>query len=75
MSTLAFSLQDAESTSTFTPRLGRLSLRRDDGPPVQDILTPALITATSRGIVPHLSKDNVAITAPVAWTQLHFETL
>ncbi|KAI0791594.1 tRNA-guanine(15) transglycosylase-like protein [Irpex lacteus] len=74
MSTLVFSLQDAESTSTFTPRLGRLSLRRDDGPPVQDILTPALITATSRGIVPHLSRDNVAITAPVAWTQLYFET-
>ncbi|KAI0083805.1 tRNA-guanine(15) transglycosylase-like protein [Irpex rosettiformis] len=74
MSTLNFTIQTAEPLSQFTPRLGRLSLHRHEGPPAQDILTPALITTTSRGIVPHLSRDNVVATSPIAWTQVHFET-
>ena len=75
MSTLNFTVQNTEQTLPFAPRLGRLSLHRDEGPPVQDLLTPALITTTSRGIVPHLSRDNVAITTPIGWAQIHFETL
>ncbi|KAI0701867.1 tRNA-guanine(15) transglycosylase-like protein [Cytidiella melzeri] len=74
MSTLSFTVQGPDPTSQFAPRLGRLVLKRHDESQVLDILTPALITTTSRGIVPHLSRNHVEITAPIGWTQVHFET-
>ncbi|KAL6309181.1 tRNA-guanine(15) transglycosylase-like protein [Sparassis latifolia] len=36
--------------------------------------TPGLIAATSRGVVPHLSRDHVKSTAAIRWVHIPFET-
>lgn len=75
MSTFSFTFQHPQHSTHFGPRLGRLEFKRSDEADAQTILTPALITTTSRGIVPHLSRDHVAATPSIGWTQVHFETL
>ena len=76
MSTLTFSLtREVKQAVPFAPRLGVLSIRREDGSVVPDILTPGLVTATSRGVVPHLSRDHLNLTKAVRWIQLPFESL
>lgn len=75
MPTLSFTFTNPGQTTHFGPRLGRLQFKRLDDAEAQTILTPALITTTSRGIVPHLSRDHVKSTPSIGWTQVHFETL
>ena len=71
---LSFTLRYTETVPKCAPRLGIVTLYRQDGcnPTLE---TPALVTATSRGIVPHLSQDHVLITRAIRWVQLHFESL
>lgn len=75
MSQLVFRPHLDDTLGKFAPRLGTVSLRRQDGSEVEDIATPGLITTTSRGIVPHLSRDHVEGTDAIRWAQIHFETL
>lgn len=76
MGTFDFSLSpQVLRASSFGPRLGSVSiLREDDGPPLE-LKTPGLIATTSRGIVPHLSRDHVNLTESIRWVQLPFESL
>ncbi|KDQ54042.1 hypothetical protein JAAARDRAFT_196811 [Jaapia argillacea MUCL 33604] len=74
MSTLTFHLDALASTSTFSPRLGRVILSRPDDSTATDIETPGPITATSRGIVPHLSRDNLRATNAIRWVHIPFES-
>ena len=74
MGDLSFSLA-SQQTAHFAPRLGVVSIRREDGTAIPEIRTPGLITTTSRGVVPHLSRDHTSITEAVRWIQLPFESL
>lgn len=58
----------------FGPRLARLGVQRPDGSPPLEVYTPALITATSRGVVPHLSRDHVRTTQAIRWVHVPFES-
>jgi hypothetical protein len=76
MSTLTFSLtRDVQQAAPFVPRLGAVSIQREDGSTIPDILTPGLITTTSRGVIPHLFRDHARQTEAVRWIQLPFESL
>ncbi|ETW77151.1 hypothetical protein HETIRDRAFT_65670 [Heterobasidion irregulare TC 32-1] len=69
---LAFDLSSLNPPSDFGPRLGKLSLNRPDA--MLEILTPGIITSTSRGVVPHLSRDNTRATDAIRWVHVPFET-
>lgn len=71
--TLAFTLQN--DFAQFAPRLGTLSLQRLDGTSTPEIQTPGFITASSRGVVPHLSRDHVKMTNAIRLTNIPFESL
>ncbi|RPD65852.1 hypothetical protein L226DRAFT_566359 [Lentinus tigrinus ALCF2SS1-7] len=62
------------TSGKFGPRVGSLNLDREDGTPVIRTPTPALLTATSRGVVPHFSRDSVQITGAIQHIQLPFES-
>ncbi|KAF9473030.1 tRNA-guanine transglycosylase [Pholiota conissans] len=69
MSTFSFSLQ---SPTRFGPRLGSVVLKR---PSIDiEIATPGLLATTSRGAVPHLSRDHVRISDAIRWVNVSFET-
>ncbi|KDQ19073.1 hypothetical protein BOTBODRAFT_153991 [Botryobasidium botryosum FD-172 SS1] len=55
------------------PRLGRLSFVRAADKDI-DIATPNFITSTSRGVVPHLSRDHVQKTSAIGWVHIPFES-
>ncbi|KAE9408300.1 tRNA-guanine transglycosylase [Gymnopus androsaceus JB14] len=59
-----------DSSSIFSPRTAELLLRT--GKP--KISTPGILTCTSRGIVPHLSNDNVKRTRAIRWVHVSFES-
>ena len=64
------------SASHFNPRLGSLTLQRNDATKSTIKLdTPGLLTTASRGLIPHLSRDHVDATAAVRWVNIPFETL
>lgn len=65
----------ASTSAKFAPRTGRFSIDREDGTSVIQTDTPALLTATSRGLIPHLSRDNARLTAAIRHVQLPFESL
>ncbi|KAI0327162.1 hypothetical protein GY45DRAFT_1327987 [Cubamyces sp. BRFM 1775] len=58
----------------FGPRTGTLTIKRDGDGALHKTETPALLTATSRGIVPHLSRDHVHRTRVIRHIQLPFES-
>ncbi|KAI0928194.1 hypothetical protein AcW2_004283 [Taiwanofungus camphoratus] len=58
----------------FGPRLGEVSIARSDGSTPLAVKTPGLIAATSRGVVPHLSRDHVRITKAIRWVHVPFES-
>ncbi|KAF9646442.1 tRNA-guanine transglycosylase [Thelephora ganbajun] len=63
------------SSSHFNPRLGCLTLQRDDATKSTiKIATPGLLTTASRGFIPHLSRDHVNSTAAIRWVNIPFET-
>ncbi|KAI0040598.1 hypothetical protein FA95DRAFT_852071 [Auriscalpium vulgare] len=73
MSTLRLDIESSSGT-LFGPRLGKVSLQRDAEGSTLEILTPGLITSTSRGVVPHLSRNNVNATAAICWVHVPFES-
>ncbi|KAF8653657.1 hypothetical protein AX16_003808 [Volvariella volvacea WC 439] len=62
----------------FGPRLGAFTLTRHHGHPntnaTINIQTPGLITTTSRGVVPHLSRDHYDTTKALGWVHIPFES-
>ena len=57
--------------SQHAARLGNVILNRSGFP----IPTPNLLTSTSRGVVPHLSRDHYDRTGAIRWVNVPFETL
>ncbi|KAI5118130.1 hypothetical protein M0805_008037 [Coniferiporia weirii] len=57
----------------FSPRLGKFTLKKTSGNEIH-IDTPGLITSTSRGTVPHLTRDHVENTGAIKWVHVPFET-
>lgn len=75
---LNFSLTSPNPTR-YGPRIGNIILKRprdppDDGSHLQ-ISTPNLISTTSRGVVPHISRDHYKLTDAILWVNVPFETL
>ena len=62
-------------TPKFGPRTGSLTIKRNGDEALHKTETPALLAATSRGIVPHLSRDHVQRTRVIRHIQLPFESL
>ncbi|KAI0713267.1 tRNA-guanine(15) transglycosylase-like protein [Earliella scabrosa] len=62
------------SSHKFGPRTGTVRIDRKHGIPLIQTSTPALFTATSRGIVPHLSRDHVHLTGAIRHIQVPFES-
>ncbi|KAH9064592.1 tRNA-guanine(15) transglycosylase-like protein [Lactarius vividus] len=60
--------------SSFSPRLGSLSVHRASENTTISVSTPGLITSTSRGVVPHLSSDHTRISDAIRWVHVPFES-
>ncbi|KAH9934864.1 tRNA-guanine(15) transglycosylase-like protein [Fomitopsis serialis] len=75
-SSLIFSSSSSNETPLpcFHPRVGQVSVQRPDGAAPIAIKTPGMMTATSRGVVPHLSRDHVRLTRAIRWVHVPFET-
>ncbi|KAH9842883.1 tRNA-guanine(15) transglycosylase-like protein [Rhodofomes roseus] len=77
-SSLIFSSSPSQSHATplphFGPRLGEVNVQRQEGAARIAIKTPGMMTATSRGVVPHLSRDHVRLTRAICWVHVPFET-
>ncbi|KAG1811866.1 tRNA-guanine(15) transglycosylase-like protein [Suillus subaureus] len=61
----------------FGPRVGRLCLTRPSDSPsnhVIDIRTPNFLIGTSRGAVPHFSRDHVHSAKGISWINVSFES-
>ncbi|KAH9857810.1 tRNA-guanine(15) transglycosylase-like protein [Lenzites betulinus] len=58
----------------FGPRTGTLFIDRDGSATTHETKTPALLAASSRGIVPHLSRDHLHISQAIQHVQLPFES-
>ncbi|KAJ7675088.1 tRNA-guanine(15) transglycosylase-like protein [Mycena rosella] len=71
MSTVTFSVG---AGARFGPRTGSVTLQRHASPTTLTIPTPGLMVATSRGVVPHLSRDQHKRTHPLRWVHVPFET-
>jgi hypothetical protein len=61
------------SATKFGPRIGKLILTRPTGK--VEIDTPGFLTATSRGVVPHLAHDQVQSATPIRCLSIPFESL
>lgn len=71
---LSFTIAQASiSKSLFSPRVGTLSLTRNGDGNI-DIDTPGVIVNTSRGVVPHLSREQYKQCSSVRWVHVPFET-
>ncbi|KAF9269539.1 hypothetical protein L218DRAFT_953157 [Marasmius fiardii PR-910] len=66
---LSFENLSAASSTPFGPRLGILIFQNG-----VKIPTPNLITPTSRGVVPHLSRDNVLRIPSITWVHVPYES-
>ncbi|KAG0702218.1 hypothetical protein DFH29DRAFT_922871 [Suillus ampliporus] len=72
---LTFTLE--QETPQFGPRVGRLCLTRSSDSPcnhVIDIPTPNFLVGTSRGVVPHFSRDHVRSANGISWINVPFES-
>ncbi|KAG2064466.1 hypothetical protein BDR04DRAFT_1061765, partial [Suillus decipiens] len=66
-----------EQGKQFGPRVGRLRLTRPSDSPsnhVIDIRTPNFLIGTSRGVVPHFSRDHVHSANGISWINVSFES-
>ncbi|KAI9438255.1 tRNA-guanine(15) transglycosylase-like protein [Lactarius indigo] len=72
MHSLRFHVQP--SLSSFSPRLGSLSVHRTSENATITVSTPGLITSTSRGVVPHLSSDHTRVSDAIRWLHIPFES-
>ncbi|KIJ33538.1 hypothetical protein M422DRAFT_35452 [Sphaerobolus stellatus SS14] len=76
--TFSFRLRST-SPSRFSPRTGHVTLTRSrptDGhdSATIELPTPSLVCATSRGVIQHLSQDNVQRTPCAKWIHVPFES-
>ena len=81
--TLSFNL--TASCLEFGPRFGQITLSRpttvqDNGSPSFDVSpitidTPNILVGTSRGVVPHLSRDHCNSAGAIKWINVPFESL
>ena len=78
---LNFSLTSPNPTR-YGPRIGNIILKRSRDLPddssqnhLLQIPTPNLLTTTSRGVVPHISRDHYKLTDAILWVNVPFETL
>jgi queuine tRNA-ribosyltransferase len=72
---LTFSLDQGRQ---FGPRIGRLCLTRPSDSPSShaiNIRTPNFLIGTSRGIIPHFSRDHVHSANGISWINVAFESL
>ncbi|THH15996.1 hypothetical protein EW146_g4570 [Bondarzewia mesenterica] len=67
-------LPSSLSSLEFGPRLGKVTLQRHGDSAVLEIATPSIITSTSRGVVPHLSRDTTRATEAIYWAHVPFES-
>ncbi|KZW00162.1 tRNA-guanine transglycosylase [Exidia glandulosa HHB12029] len=76
MSTISFTLKpDPSSSSTATAgRLGTLLVTRPDGAQL-DLETPNFLASTSRGAVPHLSRDHVLASSSTRGLHVTYDSL
>ncbi|KAH9034992.1 tRNA-guanine(15) transglycosylase-like protein [Lactarius pseudohatsudake] len=72
MHSLRFHVQ--QPLSSFSPRLGSLSVHRASENTTISVSTPGLITSTSRGVVPHLSSDHTRVSDAIRWVHVPFES-
>ena len=61
-------------TSPFGCRLGTITLDRTLDLQLK-IHTPGLLVSTSRGVVPHLTRNHTGLTAAIRWINIPFESL
>ncbi|KAJ7078914.1 tRNA-guanine(15) transglycosylase-like protein [Mycena belliarum] len=71
MSTLSFTVGHA-SRGPFGPRTGKVTLQR--AAMALTVSTPGLMVATTRGVVPHLARDQHRRTAALRWVHVPFES-
>lgn len=71
LSTVKFDLNQAPNSNT-SARTGTFEVRRDEGN-VLVFKTPGLMAPSSRGVVPHLSQDQLARVANLGWIHAPFE--
>ncbi|KAF8901429.1 tRNA-guanine(15) transglycosylase-like protein [Mucidula mucida] len=69
----SFSFNLSSAYSRFSPRVGEVTLSRSEDSQIA-IPTPGLLVSTSRGVVPHLSRDHNRKTQPIRWVHVPFET-
>ncbi|KDR82278.1 hypothetical protein GALMADRAFT_276768 [Galerina marginata CBS 339.88] len=63
------------SQTRYGPRIGTIISRRPGiGAETIQIQTPGILTATSRGVIPHLSRDHHRRTNAIRWVNVPFET-
>lgn len=72
LSTVAFEIHK-QSHPTSHARTGFFKLHRDNGD-VISIHTPGLMAPSSRGVIPHLSQDQLARVPNLQWVHLPFES-
>ncbi|KXN87057.1 hypothetical protein AN958_09403 [Leucoagaricus sp. SymC.cos] len=60
-------------TTRFGPRLGTVLLKRPGSTAEISIQTPSFLASTSRGVIPHLSRDHYGSTG-IRWVNLPFES-
>lgn len=61
----------------FGPRIGRLCLTRPSDTPSNHIIniqTPNFLIGTSRGVIPHFSRDHVHSANGISWINVPFES-
>jgi len=71
----SFTFSLTSPTTRYGPRLGNIVLRRPGSAVDLQIPTPGFLMATSRGVVPHLSRDHHRLTTAIRWVNIPFETL
>ncbi|KAF8630572.1 hypothetical protein AX17_005384 [Amanita inopinata Kibby_2008] len=71
---MQFTLSTSKAAK-FGPRIGNVLLKRSSGPEHRlSFETPNLLTSTSRGVIPHLSRDQRNRTQAIRWVNVPFET-
>ncbi|KAJ1300918.1 hypothetical protein OPQ81_003343 [Rhizoctonia solani] len=71
LSTISFSVINKPSPGSYS-RTGSFTLNRDDGSSVT-LNTPGLMAPSSRGVVPHLSQDQLVRVPDLGWIHAPFE--
>ncbi|KAK2464954.1 hypothetical protein APHAL10511_003030 [Amanita phalloides] len=70
-----FTLITTPNASRHAPRLGKVILKRPTHSEKGCLFpTPNFLTSTSRGVVPHLSRDHHNRTEAIRWVNVPFET-